>query len=118
MPESKLGAPQLVNFHYVKSPHFRVLHVDGAVGGVTPRGHIHAAFYSERPAIAKHTTHEIDPSGHLGSEKIIEGKDGIVREMDVDIILSRTAAVELQDWLSSRIRDLDDMLGSSEKGSA
>src|SRR3989442_6878794 len=43
--------PQDVTFHYIKSSQFRVVHADGIIGGVTPRGLIHIAVFSERPAI-------------------------------------------------------------------
>ena len=39
--------PTRVRFHYLKSQLWRVVHVDGAIGGITPRGMIHAALYSE-----------------------------------------------------------------------
>ena len=29
-----------VEFHYIKSNHFRVIHADGVYGGATPRGFI------------------------------------------------------------------------------
>ena len=48
-----------MRFFYLKNPAFRVVHVDGAVGGVTPRGRIPMAVYSERPAIPQSSVHSV-----------------------------------------------------------
>jgi hypothetical protein len=96
-----------VKFFYIKTPLFRVIHSDGVVGGLTPRGYIHVAFYSERGAIPQTQTHTISPEGRLLDPFETEGKDGIVREMDVDVILAKQAAIDLRDWLSSRIVELE-----------
>ncbi len=92
-----------VTFHYSKSAQFRVIHVDGAIGGITPRGLIHMAVYSERPPIPKTTTHELTDTGLLGAMFNSEVKEGIVREMEADLMLSIQAATELRDWLTKNL---------------
>jgi hypothetical protein len=59
------NAPEIA-FEYIKSNLFRVIHADGAIGGVTPSGNLHLAFFSERPAIPRMIVHKRDPSGTLG----------------------------------------------------
>jgi hypothetical protein len=54
-----------VPFNYIKSSGFRVIHVDGAIGSVTPRGLIHAALFSERMPTPRVTVHPIAPDGNL-----------------------------------------------------
>jgi hypothetical protein len=44
---------EVVVFEYIKSQLFRVIHSDGAIGGITPTGNVHVAFYSDRAAIPK-----------------------------------------------------------------
>jgi hypothetical protein len=101
--------PERVRFYYLKSPQFRVIHSDGAVGGVTPRGFIHLALYSERPAIPQSQEHPISPEGRILDPTDTEGKRGIVREIDVDVIMPKQAAIELRDWLVRRIDELDEI---------
>lgn len=96
-----------LRFFYIKSRAFRVVHADGAIGGVTPRGLIHAAFYSERAAIPQETEVEVSPTGSLGARVNQVGKDGIVRELDVDIMMSKRAARELRDWLTEKLSEIE-----------
>ncbi len=105
--------PERVQFHYIKSRFFRVIHVDGAIGTVTPNGHIHCAIYSERPAIPQASEHDVSPEGGL-SEGVPTGKEGIVREMDVDLIMNRRSAINLRDWLSRQIEQLEKLAVSSD----
>jgi hypothetical protein len=101
--------PPNIRFHYLKNPQFRVVHVDGAIGGITPRGLIHCAVYSERPAIPQSTVQDVTPEGRLGDETGREGREGIVREIDVDLMLTKQAATELRDWLDKRVNELTEI---------
>lgn len=96
-----------VKFDFIKSQYFRVIHADGAIGGVTPAGLIHFAFYNERLAIPRQITHLIKPDGELG-ERVFEetvARDAIVREMDVDVVLSVDVAENLHKWLEEKIEE-------------
>ena len=111
--ETVSGMPQRVKFFYIKGQHFRVIHVDGSIGGLTPRGLLHIALFNERPAIPQMTEHGFTEEGYLGDATVQEGKEGIVRELEVDILMSRATAVEMRDWLSNRIEDLDRYLAAA-----
>jgi hypothetical protein len=102
-----------VRFYYSKSQIFRVIHADGALGGITPRGLIHVVFYSERPAIPQSQFHSVSPEGRLSEPVSTEGKDGVVRELDVDVMMSKTTAIELRDWLTARIDELESLTKTS-----
>jgi hypothetical protein len=105
-----------VRFFYIKSNQFRVVHVDGAVGAITPRGNLHIAVYSERPAIPRQTEHELNlETGQLGEPISTEGKEGVIREMEVDLMLSAQATVELRDWLNKRIEEFDQIKQASQQ---
>lgn len=110
--KDKLGGtgqslPQEITYHYIKSNFFRVIHADGVIGGVTPAGNVHLAFYSERPAIPQMMKAAVTPEGKLGETIGSSGKAGIAREMDVDVQLSRQAVIQLRDWLSERIVEIE-----------
>ena len=105
-----------VRFHYIKSNLFRVIHVDGAYGGITPSGDIHCAVYSERGAIPQVTEHLVTETGFLEDQQVVlEGKAGLVRELDADLVLSLAAAGELRDWLTKRIDELSASLAKKDK---
>jgi hypothetical protein len=96
-----------IKFDYIKSQYFRVIHADGAIGSVTPAGFIHFALYNERSAIPRQITHLVKPDGTLG-ERVFEetvGRETIVREMDVDVVLSITVAENLRKWLGEKIKE-------------
>ena len=102
------GVSPRVNFDYIKSQHFRVIHMDGAIGGLTPNGHIHMSLYSERPAIPRRIVHSLEGNrlgDEIQSERIT--RDAIVREMDVDVQMTINAAIALRDWLDRQIQEHD-----------
>ena len=90
----------------MKSNLFRVIHADGALGAVTPRGSLHMTLYSERTAIPKLGLRAISEDGEsLGPEKFTKTIGGIVRELEVDVLMSETFVRELRDWLTGRLDD-------------
>jgi hypothetical protein len=97
---------QRVLFHYIKSRLFRVIHVDGAIGGITPAGYIHMTIFSERPAIPQTSEHPVTSEGTLGAPALTS-KEGFVREMDADLMMSRSTAEGIRDWLNERLSELD-----------
>lgn len=101
-------APDSVAFSFIKSRHFRVIHVDGAIGSITPRGLIHVAVYSERPAIPQLIVQRIE-NGALGAAETVESRGGIVREVDADLMLTPDAARGLRDWLDERLLEWDQL---------
>jgi hypothetical protein len=100
--------PPNVIIEYIKGQLVRVIHADGAIGGVTPSGNVHIAFFSERPAIPRMMVHKRDPNGTLGQvipEQTVL-RPGVIREMDVDVVLSPGAVDELIKWLEERKSEL------------
>ena len=92
---------KLLVLEYIKSALFRVVHSDGAIGGLTPAGNVHFALYSDRPAIPRLQVHRIQSDGQLGDalpDRTVV-RPGIIREMDVDVIMSPSAARSLGTWL-------------------
>jgi hypothetical protein len=97
MPENV--SPNAVKFHYIKGNFFRVIHADGVIGGLTPHGGIFLSLYSERGAIPQVIEQSVNPDGTLGDEKKREGKDGLVREVEVGVILNGRTAKGIGEWL-------------------
>ena len=92
-----------IAFDYIKSNFFRVIHANGAIGGPTPQGHLHIAFYSERAAIPRRVVHELNTDGTLRQLREVQSRDFMARELDVDVFLSIDAAESLHIWLGQQI---------------
>lgn len=102
MPDSPV-----VRFHYLKSSAYRVIHVDGIIGGLTPTNLIHFSFYTERPPIPTMVEFKaIDIGGglmKLGAESGREGKQGVARDVEVGAVMTVDVAKKLRSWLDDKI---------------
>ena len=83
----------------------RVIHVDGAIGGMTPRLDIHMAVYSEHRVLPDGSTVSVNPSGTI-TEVMSDDPGILLREIEADLILSQASAVALRDWLSLQINQM------------
>jgi hypothetical protein len=116
--ESAPGATdeaEKISFDYLKSQFFRVIHADGAIGGLTPAGGIHVSIYSERPAIPQRQTFVLGKDGSLGQsaqETIV--RPGIVRELDVDVVMSIDVARSLASWLDQQIKSYEEKVQQAQ----
>ena len=97
---------QKVPFHFIKSELFRVIHADGAWGGVGPHGDtIQMALYSERFPIPRSVDFEIE-DGTIKGESNRTGLTGIVREVEIEVIMDLSTATSLKDWLEDKIQEV------------
>ncbi len=106
---------QRLDFDYIKSQFFRVIHADGAIGGLTPSGGVHFSFYSERPAIPRRQTFSLKSDGSLGQPIEASVRADFVRELDVDVIMSIEVARHLASWLSLQIQQWEEKIATQEK---
>ncbi len=97
MAETKL--PSTIKFYHEKGNFFRVVHVDGAIGGITPTREIFMSLYSQRVAVPRVIEQALTPEGNLGAEVGREGKTGIFRELEVGAVLTAAAARQIAQWL-------------------
>lgn len=109
---AEASPPSEVVFHFIKSNHFRVIHVDGAWGGVTPRLQIHFALYNERPPIPQRVEHEIADDGTLAEESRDKrvSRGGLVREVETEVIMDIETAVSLANFLKEKVDEAKALL--------
>jgi hypothetical protein len=100
--------PSAVKFHYIKGSGFRVVHADGVIGGITPNRGIFLSLFSERAAIPKMIELAVNADGSLGDEKSREGREGVVREIEVGVMLNKQTAKDIATWLLKQARILDE----------
>ena len=104
-----------VVFDYIKSNYFRVIHADGAIGGVTARGYIHMSLFSERASIPKQIKFSVDKNGHLGDEISRETRGTFIREMEADVFMDEDGAVALHQWLGEKIAQLHELKSKTKQ---
>lgn len=104
-----------ITFNYFKSQFFRVVHADGAWGGVSPRGDIHISFYNERVAIPDKSRVVVSKIGLPLKPEEFEATSTMVREVEVDVIVDLTTAIQLRAWLNSKIETLQALIRAAEE---
>jgi hypothetical protein len=97
MAETK--PPSSIKFYHEKGNFFRVIHVDGAIGGLTPTRDVFMSLYSQRAAIPKVIEQSLTTVGQLGAEVGREGKSGIFRELEVGVVVTPATARQIATWL-------------------
>jgi len=102
------GTPSSVKFYYEKGKFFKVIHVDGVIGGPTPERAVFVALYNQRSPIPQEIEQALSPDGSLGPELSRKGKDGIFREIEIGIVLTPKAAQEIGQFLLQQARLLRD----------
>jgi hypothetical protein len=102
------STPSSVKFYYEKGKFFKVIHVDGVIGGPTPERAVFVALYNQRSPIPQEIEQAISPDGSLGPELHRKGKDGIFREIEIGIVLTPKAAEEVGQFLLQQARLLHD----------
>lgn len=106
-----------IKFFYIKSNYYRVIHADGAWGGLTPHAGIFFALYNERSAIPQVTANKIIDNAALGEEipEETQKKDGVVREVEAGIIMDLAIAEGFHKWLGERINEIHRIKSEKEK---
>lgn len=67
---------------------------------------VQLAIFNERPPIPQKVVHAMeirDSQAILGKEIQREGKTGVVREVEVDILMNLEVAKAVRDWLNEKV---------------
>lgn len=92
----------LPDIRYENSPQFRVIHCDGAVGGLTPQGLVGMSIYAERVKLPDRIVLEADERGNL-TERPVYVKHEIIRQVEATVLLSYDQAETLGGWLLNAV---------------
>lgn len=102
-----------IEISYQKSGSFRTIHVDGIIGGLSPRGTINISAFSERTALP--TASKLDVvAGVPGAETITATRSGVVRELEVNMVMDVGAALSLLGWLRNQLVTFKAQSGMAE----
>ena len=102
--------PEKVKLQFVKSNLFRVIHVDGVWGTLTPNGDgISMNLCSQRFPIPQQVVYELDKDGSFEkeiSEERIQNDD-IEWEVEISAIMDIETAKELIKWLQNMVQQAE-----------
>ena len=71
------------------------------------------ALYSERNPIPQRIVEEISPDGTTAKEQTRVAKGGVIREVEVEVILDLETARGLVQWLGDKVQVLDGLLSQT-----
>lgn len=110
--------PNSIKVNYLKSPSYRTVHVDGAVGGATPSLNMYIALWSQRGSLPDVSVHAVTPEGNFEAvpQSVHAKSDGLVREVECGLMMSLEAAKNLHLWLGEKIAELEKITAAASKG--
>lgn len=101
---------QELKFKYIFDDSYNPVYVNGAHGGVTPRGELVVNFYLERQPLPNAISHELTASGSIGRESTVEPADlqrSFVRFISSGVVLSHQTAKEIHFWLGEKLKEME-----------
>ena len=101
--------PEL-KFKYIFNYGYNPVYVNGAHGGISPRGELIMNFYLERMALPESISHEINQDGTIGGEIDVEPEDlknSLVRYIENGVVLNYQGARDLLLWLGERVKEME-----------
>lgn len=106
IPDINETPERWIQVHQQKGNFFRVIHADGVWCSVSPANFLHLTFYSERFPLPKSIFFPVSKAGTVMSEDVQkrETLKDWVREMEVDVVLSLSAAKSVREGLDNFIK--------------
>ena len=103
-------------FNFIKSLNFRAVHASGAWFGGDAEGNIHLTFFNERTPIPQEVVLVLNKKGEVVGENESKRKsrEGMIREMEVDVILSVQAASHLHRLLGQNLENFKELVAESK----
>ncbi|NVN90104.1 MAG: hypothetical protein HXX11_05815 [Desulfuromonadales bacterium] len=105
---------QKLTFKYIFTYDYNPVYVNGAHGGISPRGEIIANFYLERTPLPNELVHSINPDGTINAEAASTDPENLnsmlVRYISSGIVLNHQNAKDLHGWLGDKIAELERLM--------
>lgn len=111
--------PLRAEAEFVRSNFYRVVHADGAFGGVTPNGQIRMAIYSEAQRFPHTQTYDFTsrPPREIGrNPEVGSGPALFTRELEVDIAMNLPVARAMHQWLGDKIHQVEMLTRQAREG--
>lgn len=104
------GKKPELTFKYIFNYAYNPVYVNGAHGGISPRGELVMNFYLERPPLPEEIKHAINPNGTIGditSEEPHDLSSSMVRYIDNGVILNYESARNIHYWIGERLKEME-----------
>jgi hypothetical protein len=101
-----------MTFKYIFTYDYSPVYVNGAHGGISPRGELVMNFYLERQPLPNAISHEITSAGGIGPETDVEPSDlgrSMVRQVTNGVVLNYQTARELHFWLGEKVKEMEEI---------
>lgn len=99
-----------INFKYKFTEDYNPEYINGAYGGVSPRGEIIVNFYFERTPIPYEENYNINKDGDIVGLSKTHPKDhaaNIIRYVPTGIVMNLESAKSVYQWLGEHIEALE-----------
>ncbi len=94
-------------------------YVNGAYGGVGPRGEIVANFYLERQPIPKEETYGLAKGGRISAQPLSREPEDlrsiVIRFIETGVVLNLDSAKKVYSWLGEKIKALEEIQGDKSE---
>jgi len=97
-PKDKNSSTGKIIFTYQKTGSYRTYYIDGAYGGLTPKGYLVMQLYSEKSPLPDKETLDIRTN-----KSTITVKKEVLREVEAGLILDYQTMVSIRGWLTEKI---------------
>jgi len=117
MAEEPKSLPDAINFDYIKSGQFRVIHADGAFFALTTQGGLTISFFSERQPIPRRVTHKLNADGSLGDEIVDQRvvRDAVIRDTEFAVTMTMETAKRVKDKLEEILKKFEEVAQQQAK---
>jgi hypothetical protein len=117
MAEEPKSLPEEINFDYIKSGQFRVVHADGAFFALTTQGGLTISFFSERQPIPRRVTHKLNTDGTLGDEIVDQRvvRDAVIRDTEFAVTMTMDTAKRIKDKLEEMLKRVEEVAQQQAK---
>ncbi|MEX0702320.1 MAG: hypothetical protein WD069_09515 [Planctomycetales bacterium] len=114
---SEEDLPKAISVDYLKSQGYRVIKVDGAIGGISQRGEFMMSLWNERVPIPQHVSYAVTENGKLGTEIPAErvGRGGLVREVEFSASMSLNVAESIATWIQKHVREFKEAIAKTNE---
>jgi hypothetical protein len=109
--EAKLASQ--LEFHFIRSPLFRSVPADGAWFNPDATGTIHMVFFNEYAAIPDRIIVNLDERGMFVSEGQRIAKQGMTRELEVDVVMNFADAAQFHATLGENLKQIKAVVDQS-----
>lgn len=99
-----------MRFKYVFPDDYNPVYVNGAYGGISPRGEITMNFYLERSPVPREELRTVNSDGTVGDQVKLNPEDLthiIVRYVSAGVIMSPETARLIYTWLGEHLKRID-----------